>query len=171
MNTADDPQHDERLERLTAYLDGEADAAETSLIEERIANDPAWAAELRRLQRAWDLLDRLPKAEPDPDFTQTTVEMIALDAAAELEAVVRLRPVRKWIDRLLTVAAVAAVALSGFVAIDTLKPHRDDALLRELSLLKHFDVYARTEPGESADFARRLRDEHLKLVPVTKHVP
>jgi hypothetical protein len=172
VNTVDDSYPpSEMLERLTAYLDGELDAAESRLVEERLAADPQWAAELKRLERAWDLLDRLPKAEVDADFTQSTVEMIALDAAAAIAAVEHPRPARRWLGRATALGGVAAAVLGGFLCFDTLRPHRDDPMLQALPLLKHLDVYIRTEPGETIEFARDLRDAHVAYPKPVKRTP
>lgn len=149
------------LEQLNAYLDGELPADESRRVEERLAADAAWAAELKRLQRAWDLLDRLPKAEVNPDFTQTTVEMIAVEAAEDLDEIEKPRPQRRRLDRLLVAGGIAAAAIAGFLAVETWRPHRDDAVLRELPVLRHYDVYGRTEKGETAEFFRLLRDAKL----------
>lgn len=159
MTPAAAPRDDAMLETLNAYLDGELPADEARDVEARLAADPAWAAELQRLERAWNLLDQLPRAEAPADFTQSTVEMIALNAVEDLAAVERPRPRRRWVDRALLTAGALAAALGGFLVIDRLRPQRDDALLQELSVLRHLDLYARTDPGESAEFLRLLRRE------------
>lgn len=161
----------EVVERLTAYLDGELDAAETRAVEAQLAADPSWARELQRLQRAWDLLDRLPRHDASADFTQSTVEMAALDAAAEIVAVERPRPKRRWADRGLALGGLLAAAVAGYLLVDALRPRRDDELLRSLPLLRHFEVYARIEPGETAEFARLLRDRGTVLFPTAAPTP
>src|SRR4051794_10557073 len=76
-------QNPEVQEELTAYLDGELDAAEVRRVEERLARDSDYQAELHRLQRAWDLLDRLPRSSVGELFTKTTIEMVAVAASEE----------------------------------------------------------------------------------------
>lgn len=147
------------LERLTAYLDGELSAAESRDVETRLSDDPRWAAELQRLERAWNLLDQLPRSDVSADFTQSTVEMIALSAAEELQAAQNPPPRRRWFDAALLTAGALAAALGGFLVVDAVRPRRDDVLLRELPVLEHLDLYARTEPGENAEFLRLLRKE------------
>lgn len=159
MTQAAGERDDAMLETLNAYLDGELPADEARDVETRLANDPAWAAELQRLERAWDLLDQLPRSEAPADFMQSTVEMIAVRAAADLAAVERPRPRRRWFDTALLTAGALAAALGGFLVIDRLRPHRDDALLQELPVLRHLDLYSRTEPGESVEFLRLLHRE------------
>lgn len=160
MTAPTDMNRDALLERLTAYLDGELDAVETRQVEERLATDAVWADEFRRLQRAWDLLDGLPRADVGANFTHTTVEMIAVEAEQDLVAVqTRPRP-RKWFDRALLVAGTAAAAGAGFIFVETYRPPRDAELFRTLPVLQHYDLYARTEPGETAEFVKMLRDRH-----------
>jgi hypothetical protein len=158
-----DPPNSAMLEKLTAYLDGELDAVETRQVEERLAADAAWADELRRLQRAWDLLDDLPRAEVGAGFTHTTVEMIAVEAEQDLIAVQTRRPRGRWFDRALLVAGTAAAAAAGFILVNTFRPPADAELFRQLSMLEHFDLYVRTEPTETVEFLKLLRDrEPLK---------
>lgn len=159
MNDTDNLPNDEMQERLNAYLDGELNAEESRAVEARLSKDPAWAAELQRLERAWNLLDQLPRSEVAHDFTQSTVEMIALDAADQLAEVIRPKPQRRWFDAALLTGGALAAALAGYLAIDSFRPKRDDAVLRELPVLQHLDLYARTDPGESADFLRMLGEE------------
>jgi hypothetical protein len=166
-----DAPSSEMVERLTAYLDGELDAAETRAVEAQIAADPAWARELQRLERAWNLLDRLPRHDVSADFTQSTVEMAALDAAAAIVEVAQPRPQRRWGDRGLALGGLIATAVAGFLLVDALRPRRDDELLRSLPLLRHFEVYSRTEPGETAEFARLLRDRGTVLFPAAPPAP
>jgi hypothetical protein len=154
-----DDTTDAMQERLNAYLDGELPADEARAVEERLSSDPAWAAELQRLERAWNLLDQLPRLEPTPDFMQSTVEMIALHAEDDLKKAVSPKPQRRWLDGGLFLAGALAAALAGYLTIAHLRPQRDDAMLHDLPVLKHLELYGRTDPGESAEFLRLLRRE------------
>jgi len=147
----------EMLELLNAYIDGELTGEDARAVELRLTEDAVWAGELRRLERAWDLLDQLPRAEVAADFTQTTVEMIAMNAADELAAEQSPQPRRRWIDRALFTMGALVAAVAGYLLIDQLRPHRDDELLRASPVLHHLELYVRTDPGESAGFLRRLR--------------
>src|SRR6187399_1624604 len=85
---ADQPSAQHELEEeLTAYLDGELDAAGVRRVEERLARDAAYHGQLQKLERTWGLLDRLPRASVGEDFTKTTLEMVAVSAAADAAAV------------------------------------------------------------------------------------
>lgn len=170
MKDIDELPNDEMQERLNAYLDGELNAEESRDVEERLSKEPAWAAELQRLERAWNLLDQLPRSEVTPDFTQTTVEMIALDAAEQLAEVVRPKPRRRWFDAALLTGGAVAAGLAGYLVIDAWRPKRDDAMLRELPVLQHLDLYTRAEPGESVEFLRMLQKEPPLPQPVSRDV-
>ena len=168
MNHIDDLPNDEMQERLNAYLDGELNSAESRAVEERLSSDPVWAAELQRLERAWNLLDQLPRSEVTPDFTQTTVEMIALDAAEQLAEVVRPKPQRRWFDAALLAGGALAACLAGYLAIDSLRPKRDDPMLRELPVLRHLDLYVRADSAESPEFLHLLEQEPPLPQPVNR---
>ena len=72
-------------DELTAYLDGELDAASVRRVEERLARDTAYRGQLQKLERTWDLLDRLPRADVGEKFTKSTLEMVAVAAAKEAD--------------------------------------------------------------------------------------
>ena len=66
---------DERAE-LVAFLDGELTDEAARAIETRINVEPAYRAEAKALERAWEMLDFLPKAEPKPNFSERTLSKI-----------------------------------------------------------------------------------------------
>ncbi len=157
----------DRFDRLNAYLDGELPTDERALVEQDLASDQRLHADFRQLQRAWDLLDALPRSDVGAGFTRSTVEMIALDAADELATLEAIAPRRRWIDPVLMIAAAAVAGAAGFLALDALRPRPDDALLRDLPVVRRIDVYGRAEHGTSVDFLRAVRDR--KLLPSTKN--
>lgn len=171
MSASADMNRDAMLERLTAYLDGELPATETREVEERLATDPVWADELRRLQRAWDMLDGLPRADVNANFTHSTVEMIAVEAEHDLTAERTRRPRdRRW-DWALLVAGTVAAAGAGFIVVDTFRSPRDAELFRTLPVLEYYDLYARTEPAETAEFIKMLRDSEPLKSPAASSRP
>jgi len=76
MKTPPTLTEDERAE-LVAFLDGELTDAEARTVEARINVEPAYRAEAQSLDRAWKMLDYLPKPEPTPQFTERTLSRIA----------------------------------------------------------------------------------------------
>jgi anti-sigma factor RsiW len=151
----------EQVERLNAYLDGELSAHDRSELERELADDPQLQTALRGLQRAWDLLDSLPRSEVGEGFSQSTVEMIAVSAADELSTVQTPPPRRVWLDRLLAGAGALVAALAGYIVVDALRPRADHALIRDLPVIERIDLYGRAEQGMTVDFLRALRDQKL----------
>jgi anti-sigma factor RsiW len=145
-------------EDLVAYLDGELDVDATQRIEERLATDQAVRDELHQLERAWDLLDELPRAELDESFTRSTIEMVAISAEAEAAAEERRRPALRRRQWLVSAGCFLAAMLLGFVAVRSAWRDPDQALLDELPLLVRLDQY---EQVDDVEFLRRMRDQQL----------
>src|SRR5690606_6889323 len=101
-------------EELTAYLDGELTSDDRRRVEERLARDADYRTELQRMQRAWDLLDKLPRATVDDSFMRTTIEMVAIAAADEARTQALEIPRRRRLTILAGVAAVLVAAGLGF---------------------------------------------------------
>jgi hypothetical protein len=70
-------------ELLTSYLDQELTPAERRDFERRLVNDERLRQRLAEMRRAWDLLDELPETPFTPNFTQSTLEMVAVDLEKE----------------------------------------------------------------------------------------
>lgn len=148
--------HSTAAEELVAYLDGELDDVGTQQVERRLASDPAVREEIHQLERAWDLLDDLPREEADESFTQSTVEMVALQAEEALEAELARRPRRKVVQWLLAAACLGLAGFLGAFAAGWTIPHPDDALLRDLPALQRLD---QLQQADNVEFLRTLRDE------------
>ena len=141
---------------LVAYLDGELDAEQTRAVEERLSGDPAYRQQLRELQRAWDLLDQLPKAEVHDTFTQTTLALVAVSASGDVaQAQVRRGRIRRWLWWTGSAAAAAAFA-AGYFAVSTVVSRENRQLLRDLSVIQHLDEY---RYADSVEFLRLLDHE------------
>src|SRR3954470_9872953 len=69
---ADDPK-DGATEELVAYLDGELDPKANEAMATKLSLDSKLRAEADALQRAWDILDVLPRPQPSAAFTTRTV--------------------------------------------------------------------------------------------------
>ena len=158
----------ELLDQLSAYIDGELDEQAQQQVEALIARDEATREELRRLERAWDLLDELPRAEARTDFTRSTVELIVVRELAVLEpptsGVLSGRSHRGWGAW----GVVLAAGVLGFAAVGAWWPHPDDALLRDLPVIEHLDAY---RPIEDVEFLRRLQSAGLFSTEEARRVP
>jgi len=154
------------LDQLSAYLDGELDAAESERVEQLLASDPQARDELVRLQRAWELLDRLPPSEVEASFTQTTVDMIAVAAADTAEPMPAASlPWRRW---LLAGGGLVAAGLLGFVSVAALRPDPNAALLEDLPVIENLEIYRQ---ADSIEFLRALKQENLFPPESASHVP
>lgn len=158
MSTPDETEVPDLDSDLVAYLDGELDPEASRAVEELLAKDELARARLRALERSWDALDELPRAAVDESFTRSTVEMIALTAATEvdeLEADRPLRQRRRWIG---TVAGAAVAAAAGFAVVYLAWPDPNRQLVEDLPVLEHLDEYSQVR---EIDFLRKLSQENL----------
>jgi anti-sigma factor RsiW len=158
MSSQPVPPADGLHEELSAYLDGELDAESVRKVEERLARDAAYQAELQRLERAWGLLDGLPRASVDEKFTRSTIEMVALEASQEAETVLAEQPRRRRRQRLLAAAGMLAAGLAGFAIGTQLWDDPNEELLRDLRVIENFDRYYQ---ADSIDFLKALDAQGL----------
>lgn len=156
--TAANPAEAALVERLTAYLDGELDADESRQIEELLASDDDVRQKVRRLESIWELLEHLPHPEVDESFTQSTVELVALRAADDLEEQRSSLVKRRWLRTALLGAALFLGGLGGVLLFERFVPQPDRQLLRNYPLLEDFDAYRH---AGDADYLRQLQQEQL----------
>lgn len=149
-NTAD--------ELLVAYLDGELAADEQVRVERRLADDPQFRARLAQLQRAWDLLDALERSEAGEDFARSTVEMVAVKAADDVQSV--RNKVRFWQAWLYVLggSAMTVSLIAGYLLVARWVDRPNRELVRDLPVIERVDEYRN---AESVDFLRQLHDEGL----------
>jgi hypothetical protein len=154
------PDHDApeqaMQDELSAYLDGELDAASVRRVEERLAHDADYRDELRRLERAWQMLDRLPRASVDESFTKSTIEMVALSASQEAEAVARELPRRRRRRQLIGIVSMAGALVVGFAVGSQVWSDPNEPLVRDLAVLENLDLYYQ---ADDIKFLRLLEDE------------
>ena len=145
-------------EHLVAYLDGELDPDICREIERRLSEDSRFRRRLVQHQRAWDLLDAIPRAEVDSSFTHTTVEMVAVSVAEEVQQVQQRTRRRR---RLLAVSAAActvAAAFAGYAVTSAILSAPDRQLVKDFPILENLDAY---RYAESIEFLRALEREGL----------
>ncbi|WP_425396519.1 hypothetical protein [Aeoliella sp.] len=135
-------QSDEHLsEELVAYLDGELSASESESVESRIQSDEHARNELQKFDRVWNALDELPQVTVDEGFTQTTIEMAAVEAKKELAHETAMLPVRQRSRWLKLAGMVAMAAAAGFIALLVLTPNRNRDLYTNLPVILELDAY------------------------------
>jgi hypothetical protein len=153
MSTEPSSPNDALADQLVAYLDGELDAEASRRIEELLATEPKIREQLHRLERSWELLDRLPRAEVEPSFTQTTVEMIALAEVEEQQKLQADLPKRRFGAAVAWMSAVMATALVGFWLVRFVWPSPNEPLLQNLAVIENLDLY---EQARDLDFLKKL---------------
>jgi anti-sigma factor RsiW len=145
-------------DELVAYLDDELSPEEAARVSRRLMEDPAYQQRLAQLQKAWDLLDVLQKAEPDAEFTRSTVEMVAVQQEMEAEQAqtfVRRRKIGWWIAG---ATAIAISAAAGFAVVHYQLQAPERQLLQDLPVIQRVD---QLRNAESVDFLEQLRKEGL----------
>jgi anti-sigma factor RsiW len=143
---------------LVAYLDGELAPAMAEAVEKRLALDPDYRRKLHDLQRAWDLLDALPRTEPSAAFTSSTLEMVAVDAETAAATANRRRRHHRWLIGVVTGAGMIATSFLGWTLGNRLWPSPDEPLLRDLPVVERVDEYLL---AEDIEFLRLLDQEGL----------
>jgi hypothetical protein len=155
-----DPVNDEvqLREELVSYLDGELDAEQSRRIEQRAAAEPGARRMLEELDRTWHMLDALDAPATGEDFTRTTLEMVALAAAEDVQKAKDAAPRKRRRARLWAAAGLLAAAAAGFLIVAGLAPDPNAQLLQDLPFLENFDQYREID---SIDFLRAVNDEKL----------
>lgn len=155
-------------EQLVAYLDGELDANNRSRVEQRLAADAEFRTRLRMLQRTWDALDVLGRADANEAFTRTTVEFVAVKTAQDVQHE-KQRQVRKrlWTWVAWTACGLAS-ATAGFVVLTQILSRPDRQLVRDLPVIERVDEYRNADSleflkalDESGLFAAELENDEL----------
>lgn len=149
MSESDQRKSKKIHEELVAYLDGELDAQAKGQIEERLARDDVYRIELRRMQRAWDLLENLPKRSVDETFTNTTINMVAVEAAKNVDpqgaAGLWQDPWKHRWRWLIGGGSLLAAGLAGFLAVALILPNdhktQNDQIVRDLPVLENLELY------------------------------
>jgi anti-sigma factor RsiW len=145
-------------EELVAYLDGELDAAARARVEERLTEDEEYRQKLMRLERAWNVLDVLPRTEADARFTQSTVEMVTVAAREELHDADRSAARWKWLGWGGGVLAVLVAGLFGYRAVDRVASRPNEQLVQDLPVIENVELYRHVD---SVEFLRQLEQEGL----------
>lgn len=146
-------------ELLAAYLDNELTETERSLVETRLAEDESFRSRLDELDRAWDMLDALPKADLDDEkFVRTTVEMITVAASQEIQAYEQQRK-RTALARQAGIAlGIVALVGMGYMLTQWRLGRPDRVLVENLPVIENVDELERVD---NIEFLEALRKEGL----------
>lgn len=154
-------------EELVAYLDGELDAAASDRVEARLGSDPLYRQKLKELQSAWDMLEQLPRAHVSDNFTRSTIEMVALSAAAEVQET---RAKGLWQHRLVQAALAVSLLMAALVGYSLIARRLDrpnQQLVRDLPVIEKVDLY---RVADNVEFLREL-DQSGLFDEEQSHVP
>ena len=146
------------VEQLVAYLDGELDSGARRVLEQRLADDDECRQTLRQLQRSWDLLDELPKAEADEGFTQSTLSMVSVTAKEEADRRVAARTRNVRIAQWIGAGGAVAACLAGYFVVSWFAERGNRQLLRDLPVVQRLDEY---RYAVDIEFLRMLEKEGL----------
>lgn len=124
-------------ELLVAYLDGELDADDKTSLEQKLSSDPALRARLDQLRSAWDLLDELPVTKPDPNFPQSTIEMVAM-SAVQFEGNARSKRASRW--WLVGWLAMPLLVLVGYLSVRGWYRYEERLAIQEVHLLADWEA-------------------------------
>ncbi|MBM4002705.1 MAG: hypothetical protein FJ295_05355 [Planctomycetes bacterium] len=153
-------------ENLVAYLDGELDYETSQSIERRLARDVDYRQRLQQLQRAWDLMDALPRVHAGQSFAKTTMELVAIKAEQDVDSVAarsRRRSMRLWIAGVVT---TVAATVGSFELVRLIVTAPDRQLLNDLPIIERVTLYQmldspNQEPTEAVEFLKLLARENL----------
>jgi anti-sigma factor RsiW len=127
---------------LVAYLDGELGDADARAIATKLSNSATARREVESLEKAWELLDHLPRPRAAEAFTARTRTEIARREveAGELGSAV-VRTTRRLVRALIwMVMSLLAFGL-GYVLTQAIWPNPSDRLTRELPIAEHLEEY------------------------------
>jgi hypothetical protein len=117
---------------------------------------PQARAEAEALQRAWDLLDYLPSAEPSSRFTQQTLSRLQTIS----KSTGRRLPRRRLVAGAAWAAGVLLVFAAGWAGYDHLVPWQpgERELVRDLRLIENKRLY---DAVDDLNFLKQLDQPEL----------
>ncbi len=158
MNESSNKDSSATDEQLIAYLDGELETEAARQLDQRLANEPQLQQRLQQHQRAWDMLDELPRTDVGERFTQTTIEMVAVsiaDHADETSQSSARRSKLVWLaGGILSIAALVA----GYSVVGSVLDSPNRQLVEDLRVIENIDAY---RAADDIDFLRALEREGL----------
>ena len=151
-------QSDTVQEELVAYLDGELNADDNARVESRLADDAEYRLRLQQLQRAWDMLDDLPKATVEESFTKSTVEMVVVSATEDAERQKVSGGRYRQLFWVLAAGCVIGASITSYLLISRWLARPNRQLAEDLPIIEDFDMY---RYADNVKFLRSLDAEGL----------
>jgi anti-sigma factor RsiW len=153
---------DEPTEELVAYLDGELDPKAADSVATRLSLDPKLRSEADALQRAWDILDVLPRPQPSAAFaTRTVSQVIPLPGGSGTQFLAPSGPTAATSPMIATrragagfwlgsLALILAAGVGGYLGHAALvpKPTPAEPSLEDVLLMKNLRLYRNVDDVE-----------------------
>lgn len=157
---ADKQQQHEPIseEQLVAYLDGELDEQTAARVRQSLKTDPDLRRRLESLSGAWAMLDQLDQPQVKTDFTESTMELVALAAHGDIDqsrAIGKIERLRRYAT---LATALFAACFIGFICVAIFRPDPNRKLLEDLPVVQRLDEYRQID---SIEFLRELRKSEL----------
>ncbi|HKB41473.1 MAG TPA: hypothetical protein VKD72_33915 [Gemmataceae bacterium] len=155
-NPDDESAESAATEELVAFLDGELDPKASEAFTTRLSLDPKLRAKADALQRAWEILDVLPRPQPSSSFaTRTLSQAIPIPAPSGTQVVPypgqafpsASLPAQRpgagfWLTSAVVVLAAAVGGYFGHRAFAPApKPATPDPPLEDVTLMKNLRLY------------------------------
>jgi len=127
---------------LVAYLDGELDDARSRAIATKLTHSTTARREIEVLEKTWELLEYLPRAQAPEDFTARTLTEIQqlTHRGDQRERAVLLTARRLVMGGAWALATLLALSL-GYAATRWAWPDPTARLSRDLPIAEHLDEY------------------------------
>lgn len=135
-------------EQLVAYLDGELDPQTAERVEQRLQTDPDLRHCLESHSGAWAMLDELQTPQTKPDFTESTLEIVALAAQDDVDQSRQTRPIQRLRRYGTLAASLAAACFIGFFCVALFRPDPNRQLLEDLPVIERLDEYRQIDSLE-----------------------
>lgn len=151
----DTSTHISTVDPMVVYLDGQLDDQQRKQLEDKLLVDDQARQHLAELQKSWDALDALPRAQCSQSFTESTVKLVVKDAI-QLKA-----KTNRWRQPMrLAVGATVVLAslLIGYVSMHHWLTAEDRQLLQDMELIENWEKY---EAVGDLPFLKRLEQEDL----------
>lgn len=146
-------------ELLAAYLDNELSDAERAAVETRLVEDDTFRQRLDELDRAWDMLDSLPKVDLDDEkFVRTTVEMITVKASQEVQQFEESKRRSATLRKVGVALAMVVLMVAGYLVTQWRLDRPDRILVENLTVIENVDEL---ELVEDIEFLEALKAEGL----------
>ncbi len=157
------PDKHEKLEPITeellvAYLDGELDEQTAEQVQRGLETDPDLRLRLESHSGTWAMLDELQQPQVKTDFTESTLEVVALRAQNDIDQSRSTGPLGR-LGRYLTVATgLFAASFLGFICVVLFRPDPNRQLLEDLPVVQRLDEYRQID---SIEFLKELHKSEL----------